>query len=78
MVSSGDVIVNAIKTKKIIISTVFPNYKSPQASRVCPSGKSNMEMSMELWWNDTDRAKLQYSEKNLSCCYFGHRKAHME
>jgi hypothetical protein len=28
-----------------------------QASPVCPSGKSNMymKMSMEHWWNDTDR-----------------------
>jgi hypothetical protein len=59
MVSSGEVTINAIKTKKrIIFSAVFPNSKSLQASRVCPSGKSNMEMSMEHWWNDTDRAKL--------------------
>ena len=28
-------------------------------------------MSMEQWWNDTDRGKLKYWEKNLSQCPFG-------
>jgi hypothetical protein len=27
-------------------------------------------MSVEHWWNDTDREKLKYSEKNLSHYYF--------
>jgi hypothetical protein len=26
---------------------------------------------MEQWWNDTDRGKLKYWEKNLSQCPFG-------
>jgi hypothetical protein len=27
-------------------------------------------MSMEQWWNDTDRGKVKYSNKNLSQCQF--------
>jgi len=74
-----DVTVNAInaKKKKIMFSPVLPNSKSPWAWRVCSSGKSNME-NMEHWWNDTDRAKLLYSDKNLFHCYFVHRRAHVE
>jgi hypothetical protein len=33
---------------------------------------------MELWWNDTDRGKLKYWEKNLSKCYFFHHKSHAD
>jgi len=29
---------------------------------------------MEQWWNDTDRGKLKYWEKNLSQCHFVHIK----
>jgi hypothetical protein len=36
-----------------------------------------MTKSMEHWWNDTDREKPKYSEKNLSQCPFVHHKAHM-
>jgi len=25
-----------------------------------------MKMSVEQWWNDTDRLKLKYAERNLS------------
>jgi hypothetical protein len=28
-----------------------------------------MKMSMEHWWNDTDRAKPKYWEKNCSQCF---------
>jgi hypothetical protein len=34
-------------------------------------------MSMEQWWNDTDRGKLKYWEKNLSKCHFLHHKSQM-
>ena len=27
-------------------------------------------MSMEQWWNDTDRGKLKYGEKNIIQCGF--------
>jgi hypothetical protein len=39
-----------------------------QASPICPSGKSNiqMKMSMEHWWNDAAREKPKYSEESLS------------
>ena len=39
-----------------------------------PSGKTNMYMSMEHWWNDTDRGKLKYSRKTPYQCYFLHHK----
>ena len=32
-------------------------------------------MGMEQWWNDTDRRKLKYWEKNLSPCHFAHHKS---
>jgi hypothetical protein len=31
-----------------------------------------MKMIMELCWNDTDREKLKYWEKNLYQCHFVH------
>jgi len=39
-----------------------------QASPICLSAKSNrwMKMSMEHWWNDTDRGKQKYWERNPS------------
>jgi hypothetical protein len=34
---------------------------------------------MEYWCNDTDKAKLKYSEKKkLSKCDFVHHKSHMD
>ena len=38
-----------------------------KASLVCPSSKGNiwMKMSVERWWNDTDRWKQKYWEKNI-------------
>jgi len=70
MVISGDVTVNAIKAKKK--STFLHSVPEFQES----TGLAHW-MNMEQWWNDTDRAKLQYSEKNLSHCYFVHRMAHL-
>jgi len=35
-------------------------------------------MNTGQWWNDTDRGKLKYWEKNLSQCYFVHHKSHKE
>ena len=34
-------------------------------------------MSMEQWWNDTDRGHPMYSEKTLSQCHSGHHKSHI-
>jgi hypothetical protein len=38
-----------------------------QASPLCPSDRISvmMKMSMERWWNDTDRGKLKYWERNI-------------
>jgi hypothetical protein len=33
-------------------------------------------MTMEKGWNDTDRGKQNYSEKNLSQCHLVHHKSH--
>jgi hypothetical protein len=32
---------------------------------------------MKHWWNELDRGKSKYSEKNLSKCYFVLNKSHM-
>jgi hypothetical protein len=32
---------------------------------------------MEQRWNEIDRGKPKYSEKNLSQCHFVHHKSHM-
>jgi len=37
-----------------------------------------MKMSMEHWWNDTDRGKQKYWEKSLSKCLCFHHKYHMD
>jgi len=46
------------------------------APSVCPSGKNNtwLEMSMQNWWNNTDREKPKY----LSQCHFIPHKSHMD
>jgi hypothetical protein len=33
---------------------------------------------MEHRWNETDRGKPKYSEKNLSQCHFVYHKSHMD
>jgi hypothetical protein len=35
-------------------------------------------MSMEHWWNDTDRGKLKYLEENLSKCRIVHYKCDID
>ena len=35
-------------------------------------------MGMQHWWNDTDRGKLKYWERNLSQCHFVQHKSHMD
>jgi len=35
-------------------------------------------MSVEYRWNDADREKLKYLEKNLSQCYFDHHKSSVD
>ena len=35
-------------------------------------------MGMEHWWNDTDRGKLKYWERNQLQWYIVHHKSHMD
>jgi len=42
-------------------------WEGSQASAV-GSGNGNVKMSMEQWWNGTDRGKLKYWEKNIIQC----------
>jgi len=37
-----------------------------------------MKMIMEKWWNNTERGKPEYLEKNLTQCNFGHNKPHLD
>jgi len=36
-----------------------------------------IKMNMERWWNDTDRGKQKYWEKNLSQCHYVYHKSHV-
>jgi len=56
------------KLQDIRKTTVFFNgFLYPSAY---PSDKSRneTEMNKEQWWNDTDRGKLKYWEKNIIQC----------
>jgi hypothetical protein len=37
-----------------------------------------MHISLEHWWNDIDRGKAKFYEKNLSWYHFVHYKFHMD
>ena len=52
-------------------------HKESQASPACPSDKSSVKikMSMEHWWNDTDKRKRMCLKKNLSQCHCVHHKS---
>jgi len=37
-----------------------------------------MKMSVERWWNDTDRGNTKDWKKALSQCHFVHHQSHMD
>jgi len=39
---------------------------------------SRIWMTMEHWWNDSDRGKLGHCDRNLSQYHFFHHKRHMD
>jgi hypothetical protein len=47
---------------------------------LCPSDEKNMQkyVCMEHYWNDIDRVKPHFSERNLSHCYFVNHKSDMD
>ena len=51
----------------IDVAKSFALFGGFQGSPACPSGKTSMKlkMSMEHWWNGTDRGKLKYWERNI-------------
>jgi hypothetical protein len=55
-------------------------FEGSLSSPACPSDKSRVEiqMNVEHWWNDADRGKLKYWERNLSQCHFVHHKSYMD
>ena len=62
---------------KALFHSMFPDFRQiivlsegSQVSPVCLSAKSKVQMTMgmEQWWNDTDRGKLKYWEKNIIQC----------
>jgi hypothetical protein len=55
-----------VKKKSIFV------FAGSHISPVCPSEKNviEMKMSMEHWWNYTDKAKRKYLSRKLSQCQF--------
>ena len=53
-------------------------FEGPLASPACPSDKSSivikMKMSVEQWWNDAEKGKPKYWERNLSWYQFVHHQ----
>jgi hypothetical protein len=48
---------------------------------ICSGNKESIreeKTSMEHWWNDTDKGKQKYWEKNLPQCHFAHHKFHTD
>ena len=76
---------NAPKKAEVLSYPMLPYFRKKhcflegsQASAVCPSGKCNMKMNMEHWWNKSDRGKPKYLEKKyLSHCHSVHHKSNM-
>jgi len=51
-------------------------FEGAKASPVCASDNNiiKMKISMEQWWNYTDREKPKYWEKNMYQSFFIHHK----
>jgi hypothetical protein len=59
-----------VKVSSGHLSPTIILFEGPLASPACPFDKSGtvikLKMSVEQWWNDTEKGKLKYWEKNLS------------
>ena len=63
-----------------VLSLKVPLFAVSQATPTCPSNKSNIKvkLSMDQWWNGTDRGQLEYSQEYLTQCHFAHHKLDQE
>jgi hypothetical protein len=67
---------HSIQIVEIITEWMCMCYLIKQLLRLC---NINGEwMSMENWWDDSDKRKWKYSEKNLSQCHFVWHKSPMD
>jgi hypothetical protein len=71
----------------VLFYPVLPDFQKNTASLnvprhppcgLCGKRKVSMKMSMGHWWNDSDRQKPKYSEKNPSKCHVINHISHMD
>ena len=63
------------KNVKLLFHPTLPDFLPRLLPFVLVRATCRWEISMEHWWNDTDKGKLKCSEKNLSLCQSVHQKS---